>query len=106
MDDLKASTSLTAVHMQLIDALSALDEAGEYAAAAHVGAAIDILKSQHGMAAINRADADRDNPVSIIVHAMIDRFGDRAPLVARRQLAEATGSAFLVWAAIANRLTS
>jgi hypothetical protein len=105
MDDLETSTSLSLMRQQLLEALSLLDSASEHAAAAHVAAAIDILEGRLDLAEEDRADRSRDNPVTIIVRCMVECFGSRAGAVARRQLSEASGSAFLVWAAIAGRLS-
>lgn len=104
MAKVESVDSLRAAHDRLLDVLDLLDAAQEHGAAAHVIAAIDRLE-------LRILPDDRflrrepgDGAIAIIARQMVDRFGDRADSVARRQLDQATGSTFLAWAAIVSRI--
>jgi hypothetical protein len=93
-------TGLSSVHRQLLDALACLDRTGLHVAAAHLATAIELVEDDLGLEPGQRRAGNADNPVAVVARAMVDVFGDRAQSVARRQLAEASGSAVLAWAAI------
>jgi hypothetical protein len=104
MADDQPIQTLTAAHRQLLDLLSELERIGEFSAAAHVAAAIDVLETRVGVDHGAEVHPGTSNSVAEIAGRMRDAFGEKAESVARRQLTTASGSAVLAWAAIVNRI--
>lgn len=104
MADSDQRALLSSVHARLVEALADLDHTGRHAAAAHLVAVIELVEDDIGIAPAKTRDPRSDSVVAVLASQMSERFGDRAKGVARRQLADATGSSLLAWAAIINRI--
>lgn len=102
------AADLAALHQSLAEALGEMERLGEFTAAAHLTAALDLIEDlmdarAAGMKAVAEA---RNSAVFIIARQMLDVFGDRAEAVARRQLASAVGASLTSWAAIVNEIAA
>ena len=104
MSDGPATSAITRIHREMLDHLSELDRLGEHVAAAHLTAAIDALEERSEAAGMTPTRDRRNDPVEVMAYGLVEKFGDRATRVARRQLEGASGDTLLVWAAIVSRV--
>jgi hypothetical protein len=103
-------SALSGVHETLTSALAELEKLGEFTAAAHLSAALDVIED--GIDAQKVEDGfDGNAPhsssaIAIIARQMREVFGEGAEAVARRQLTAASGPSLMAWAAIVNGIVA
>jgi hypothetical protein len=103
-------SALSGVHETLTSALAELEKLGEFTAAAHIAAALDVIEdgieAQHAEDGVGGNAPHSSSAIAVIARQMREVFGDSAEAVARRQLSAATGSSLMAWAAIINGIVA